>query len=258
MKASDNFTVQALIVALSQIEQPLDSHIQSELNQISADWKNNSDWQEDIDAIKQIRRVVYQYPVLQVPYDAALDELYDNYQTPQFSMEANIDNDFQPFDWLTAVKMVLGSAESVSTAIAFKHTAEVYDRAVDVLEKAENTSVPYRGENQSYDRIELRSNDLTPSSRIQLIFPGRCTPHPLSLTSGKNFSDEDILSRQELRDYYASTSSPNSFQSRYENPFVTPSDCYSCKYFSGDQLLKCAVNPKRMMDDDCAEFERSE
>jgi hypothetical protein len=124
MKVSDNFTVQALIVALSQIEQPLDSHIQSELNQISADWKNNSDWQEDIDVIKQIRRVVSQYPVLKVPYDAALEELYDNYQTPQFSIEANIDNDFQPFDWLTAVKMVLGSAESVSTAKIINQTKE--------------------------------------------------------------------------------------------------------------------------------------
>jgi hypothetical protein len=37
----------------------------------------------------------------------------------------------------------------------------------------------------------------------------------------------------------------------------TPSDCLSCKYFSGDQLLKCAVNPKRMMDVDCAEYERN-
>jgi hypothetical protein len=36
---------------------------------------------------------------------------------------------------------------------------------------------------------------------------------------------------------------------------LTPSDCLSCKYFSGNQLLKCAVNPARMMDDDCAEFE---
>jgi hypothetical protein len=135
MKASDNFTVQALIVALSQIEQPLDSQIQSELNQIAADWKNDSVF-----------------------------------------------------------------------------------------------------------------NNLTPSSKIRLISPGRCTPYALSFNSGKNFSDEYILPRQEIRDSYP----------QYENPFVTTSDCYSCKYFSGDHLLKCVVNPTRMMDDDCNEFERAE
>jgi len=50
---------------------------------------------------------------------------------------------------------------------------------------------------------------------------------------------------------------PIPFARSTENELATPSDCYSCKYFSGDQLLKCAVNPKRMMDDDCLEFERA-
>jgi hypothetical protein len=34
-------------------------------------------------------------------------------------------------------------------------------------------------------------------------------------------------------------------------------DCRSCKYLSSNQLLKCAVNPARIMNDDCGEFQRA-
>jgi hypothetical protein len=39
------------------------------------------------------------------------------------------------------------------------------------------------------------------------------------------------------------------------NHASTPSECCSCKYFSGDRSLKCAVNPTRKADQDCADFE---
>jgi hypothetical protein len=41
------------------------------------------------------------------------------------------------------------------------------------------------------------------------------------------------------------------------NHSSTPLECYSCSNYSHSPYLKCAVNPKRMMDDDCAEFESS-
>jgi Family of unknown function (DUF6464) len=34
-------------------------------------------------------------------------------------------------------------------------------------------------------------------------------------------------------------------------------ECYSCKYHADSPYLKCAVNPARAIDQDCAEFERA-
>jgi hypothetical protein len=94
------------------------------------------------------------------------------------------------------------------------------------MERFEKMSTPCMGEKQSCAHIEVRRNSLTPTTNIRWISPRSCTPYALGPI-----------------------------------PFTTvqkaiATDCQSCKYFSGNQLLKCAVNPTRMVDDDCSEFER--
>lgn len=93
------------------------------------------------------------------------------------------------------------------------------------MEKAEKTSIPFIRENKSCDHIELRRNGLKLAANIQWISPQGCTPYALGPLPSITINE------------------------------ATPSDCLSCKYFSGNQLLKCAVNLARMMDDDCSEFE---
>jgi hypothetical protein len=34
-----------------------------------------------------------------------------------------------------------------------------------------------------------------------------------------------------------------------------PSECYSCANYSGSSHLKCAINPKRISEEDCSDFE---
>jgi hypothetical protein len=93
------------------------------------------------------------------------------------------------------------------------------------MKSLKNTSIPFQGENQNCDHIEVGRNYLTPTTNIQWISPGSCTPYalgPIPFMDGRK---------------------------------ATPTDCLSCQYFSGEQLLKCAINPTRMMDEDCAAFE---
>jgi hypothetical protein len=92
------------------------------------------------------------------------------------------------------------------------------------MERPEKTSIPFIGENKSCDYIEIECIGLTPTTNILWISPGYCTPYAIG---------------------------PIPFMSTLK---ATPLDCQSCKFFSGNQLLKCAVNPKRIMDDDCDEF----
>jgi hypothetical protein len=63
MQPADSLTLQAFLVALDQLEDPLDPDIQTELSQI----------------IKQIRQISQKCSPLQVQYDQAMIELKQNY-----------------------------------------------------------------------------------------------------------------------------------------------------------------------------------
>jgi putative toxin-antitoxin system antitoxin component (TIGR02293 family) len=144
MKASDDFTLRAFLSALAQLEHPLDSKTQTELNQVASTLA-----QDDVSAIKQLRKLAEQDPAIHERYNIALEELYDTYQAQPrnkflllsepttASSQSTIDTS-PTFDLVTASHQVLGASESVGTARQLRHLITAYEHATEVLENSDS------------------------------------------------------------------------------------------------------------------------
>jgi putative toxin-antitoxin system antitoxin component (TIGR02293 family) len=145
MKASDDFTLRAFLSALAQLEYPLDAKTQSELNQVASTLA-----QDDISAIKQLRKLAEQDPAIHERYNIALEDLYDTYQaqprnkflllsepntSPELSQSA-IDTS-PTLELVKASHQVLASSESVSAAKRLYRLSTVHEHATDVFEDSD-------------------------------------------------------------------------------------------------------------------------
>lgn len=147
MQASDSLTLRAFLLALAQLDHPLDANIQAELNQLESTWA-----QDDTSTIKHLRRLAQQYPPLQERYDIALEELHEGYQAQPRNkflllQETNISteppqsipqNPSPSLDLVTASHQILGAPESVSIAKRLYRLTVIYEHAVEVLEHSDS------------------------------------------------------------------------------------------------------------------------
>jgi putative toxin-antitoxin system antitoxin component (TIGR02293 family) len=146
MQASDALTLRAFLLALAQLEHPLDAEIQAELNQLESTWV-----QDDNSIIKHLSKLAQQYPPLQASYDVAFEELLEGYQSQprnkflllqESETQIKLSQPAAPIpsaslDLVTASHQILGSPESVSTAKRLYRITTAYEHAADVFEDSD-------------------------------------------------------------------------------------------------------------------------
>lgn len=78
MRVTDDFSLQAFITALAQLDHPLDPTTQKALNRIVPSLEQNKP-----QAIRQLRQIARQYLPLKTKYEAVREQLQIGYQVQE-------------------------------------------------------------------------------------------------------------------------------------------------------------------------------